>query len=53
MTTTTTPAAEVETRCRKVMAQLPQARGWDSRRARAEELALIDRLLDEWLGMQA
>ena len=47
-----TQAEELEARCRKAMAALPKARGWDSRRARDDELAFIDCLLDEWLALQ-
>ena len=43
-----TRAEQLEARCRKAMATLTKARGWDTQRARAEELALLDRLLDEW-----
>lgn len=43
-------AEETEARCRKLMASLQPARGWDTDRARREKLAEIDALLDEWLA---
>lgn len=54
MATTDAPtrAEELEARCRKAMATLPKARGWDSRRVRDAELAMLDVLLDEWLAEQ-
>jgi len=45
---TTTDAERLEADCRKRMAALQPARGWDSQRERDDELALIDVLLDAW-----
>lgn len=45
-------AEALEARCRKAMAQIStKPRGWSSARVRAEELAYVDRLLDEWLDL--
>ncbi|GAA2007994.1 hypothetical protein [Nocardioides kribbensis] len=41
-------ADDLEARCRRAMAVLPKARGWDSRRDRDDELTMIDLLLDEY-----
>lgn len=42
---------EVEAETRRRMAALTRARGWDSERRRAAELAEIDRLLDQWADL--
>ena len=39
----------LEARCRKAMAQLPKARGWDTQRVRDDELTWIDCLLDAYI----
>lgn len=44
-----TRADQLEARCRKAMAQVPQARGFDTQRVRDEALRMVDLLLDEWL----
>lgn len=48
-----TEAEEFEAKARKAMAALPKARGWDTQRARADELAWIDALLDGYNEVKA
>ena len=40
--------AQLERLARERMAALPKARGWDGQRARGDELAFIDAVLDAW-----
>lgn len=43
-----TTLEQVEAEVRRQMARLCKARGWDTQRTRAGELALIDALLDTY-----
>lgn len=45
-----TSTEEIEAEVRRCMTRLTTARGWDTQRTRAGELALIDDLLDEYLA---
>lgn len=45
---TATEAEHLEAMAREHMAALPKARGWDSRRAREDDMALLDALLDAY-----
>lgn len=44
---------QLEAECRKRMAKVPAARGWDTQRERDAELAEVDLLLDLWLEATA
>lgn len=44
----TTARDQLEADIRQRMARLTKARGWDTARQRAQELAEIDGKLDEW-----
>lgn len=46
--TIATDRDHLEADIRRRMARLPEARGWDTAKARAEELAEIDRKLDAY-----
>ena len=41
-------AEQLEALARERMAALVKARGWDSQRARDDEIAFIDAVLDAW-----